>query len=143
MPTVECCYLVTSLALCRQPVCSCTHPPTHTQTYSGPLLSVACVKTLGDCPPSHQPPTPTQPSVRPFPRLSSPLPLTPSAMDHCLLSLSSVALLVWGGGGRTNRYIIVWSSLAPPPPLRPPLPTRPDPIHSPQKRHLYHPTVRE
>lgn len=103
-----------------QPVCS------HTHSQFGPLQTAACAKTLGDWPPLRTPLSP----------LPSPLPLTPSATDHCLLSLSSTALLVRGAG----RIVTLLSG----PPLQPPpLPTRPDPIHSPQKHHLYHPTVRE
>lgn len=103
MPTVQCGYLVTSLPLSSQPVC--THSHRHVLQ---PHPNNSLQKDPGRLtPPPICPCTPHSP-------LLHPLPLTPSAADHCLLSLSFTALLVWGAG--PNRYIIVWSSLASPSP---------------------------
>lgn len=86
MPTVQCGYLVTFLPLSNQPVC--THSHRHA-LQPHPNNSLQNRKTLGDW----HPPSPICPCT-PHSPLLHPLPLTPSAADHCLLSLSFTALLV-------------------------------------------------
>lgn len=110
MPTVQCGYLVTSLPLSSQPVC--THSHRHVLQ---PHPHNSLQKDPGRLTPPHPPP-PICPCT-PYSPLLHPLPLTPSAADHCLLSLSFTALLVWGAG--PNRYIIVWSCVASPLPCQP------------------------
>lgn len=102
--TCQHCSAATLWPPCPSAASLCAH--TLTDTYFNLIPTTAHRKTLGDWhPPPSAPCTPHSP-------LLHPLPLTPSAADHCLLSLSFTALLVWGAG--PNRYIIVWSSLAPP-----------------------------
>lgn len=82
-----------------------TLPKTHFQP-PPPSLTRQLASRPWDTAPPHPPP------YAPHSPLPSPLPLTPSATDYCLLSLSSVALLVWGAG----RNVTLLSG----PPLHPP-----------------------
>lgn len=83
----------------RPPAASlCAH--TLTDTYFNLIPTTAYRKTLGDWHPPICPCTPHSP-------LLHPLPLTPSAAGHCLLSLSFTALLVWGGRAESLHYCLV------------------------------------
>lgn len=106
--TCQRCSAATLWPPCPSAASLCAH--TLTDTYFNLIPTTAYRKTLGDWHPPICPCTPHSP-------LLHPLPLTPSAAHHCLLSLSFTALLVWGAG--PNRYIIVWSSLASPLPCQP------------------------
>lgn len=128
MPTVQCGYLVTSLPLSSQPVC--THSHRHVLQ---PHPNNSLQKDPGRLTP---PPPPHLPLYTPF----SPSPSTPTD------PLSGGPLFTFtllhgpaGLGGRAEslHYCLVL------PCIPPPLPTWPDPIHRPQKHHLYDPTVRE
>lgn len=92
----------------QQPTCVHTHPQRHIFLPPPPPNS-----SLHQDPGRLTPPPPTPPRT-PHSPLPSPLPLSPSATDHCLLSLSSTALLVWGAG----RIVTLLSG----PPLQPPSP---------------------
>lgn len=93
----------------QQPTCVHTHPQRH--IFHPPAPNSSLHQDPGRLTP---PPTTT---TTPHSPLRSPLPLSPSATDHCLLSLSSTALLVWGAG----RIVTLLSG----PPLQPPLPCQP------------------
>lgn len=100
--TLEFCYFATSKALQLASICVCAPIITHISVL---FQWRPCIRILGGLN--------TPPLQTPFPFS---LPLTPSATDHCLLSLSSTALLVRGGG----RIVTLLSG----PPLCP-LPFRP------------------
>lgn len=97
MPTLQCGYLVTSLPLSSQPVC--THSYRHVLQ---PHPNNSLQKDPGRLTP-HPPICPCTPHSP----LLHPLPLTPSAAGHCLLSLSFTALLVWGGRAESLHYCLV------------------------------------
>lgn len=130
MPTVQCGYLVTSLPLSSQPVC--THSHRHV-LQPHPNNSLQNRETLGDW---HPPPLPHLPLYTPF--SSSPStptdPLSGGPLFTFTLLHGPAGL---GGRAESLHYCLVL------PCIPPPLPTWPDPIHRPQKHHLYDPTVRE
>lgn len=66
---------------------------------------------------------------------SSPFPPAYPLSDRPLFTFTLLHGPAGWGGGESLHYCLVLP--------RAPRPTQPDPIHSPQKRHLYHPTVRE
>lgn len=102
MPTLECCYLVTSMPLCG--ICAYTPPP----TFQPPNVS-GLRRDPGRLTPSLQAHLPSS--------------LFPPADPHSDRPLFTFTLLHGpaGQGGQPNRYIIVWSSLA----AAAPLPSRP------------------
>lgn len=111
MPTVECRYLVTSLPPSSQ------HVSAHacTDTYFSPPPSSSLHQDPGRLTP---PRTHDSPLHSPFPSsLSTP---TDPLSDGPLFTFTLLHGPA-GPGGRPNRYIIVWSSLATPAPPRGPL----------------------
>lgn len=126
MPTVQCGYLVTSLPLSSQPVC--THSHRH-------VLQPHPNNSLQKDPGRLTPPPPSAP-VRPILLFSIHSHWPPQR--RTIVYFHSPSRPCWSGG--PGRIVTLLSG----PPLHPPpLPTWPDPIHRPQKHHLYDPTVRE
>lgn len=119
--TLEFCYFATSKALQLASICVCA-----------PIITHFCPFPMAAL---HQDPGGTE-----YTPIADPFPLFPPTDPLSDGPLFTFTLLHGPAGprGRTNRYIIVWSSFVPPP-----FPTRADPIHSAQKHHLYHPTVRQ
>lgn len=128
MPRLECCYLVTSVPF--QPASEHTHPQIH--TFQPPPN-----RGLHEDPGRLTPPRPPKPSpAYPFPLFSLPSHWPP--LRRTIVYFHSPPRPCWskGGAAKSLHYCLVFS-------CTPSLPTRPDPIHSTQRHHLYHPTVRE